>query len=123
MTTANELVFDLRKALIAHQADYLERHPHDWDCCGFANIVIEFGRKTKAKKYLESLGIFDMFKTTRYGKTVVYLSLLGKYRDQMPRLGHQSLTYKEEQVMTMIKVLRDIPELQGINMYMVSSMD
>lgn len=121
--TANIILSNIHRELTAHQEDYLERHPHDWDCCGFANIVIEFGRKTKAKKYLESLGIFDMYKTTRYGKTVFYVTLLGKYRDQMPRLGHQSLTYKEEQVMTMIKVLRDIPELQGINMYMVSSMD
>lgn len=67
---------------------YLVEHPHDWDCCGFASVSIEFGRKRKMKEQVQALGF-----------NIAYKSGTDSIMDptfRIPSCGHQSLTYKEE---------------------------
>ncbi|QAX99143.1 hypothetical protein assk_360 [Aeromonas phage Assk] len=83
-----------------YHRDYLERHPNDWDCCGFSSVYVEFGRKKKVKDLVLGLGFDIAYKS---GKESF---LEPKFR--IPYCGHQSLTYKEEIMQIICNEINDV---------------
>lgn len=90
----DQFVKDVEIAVSEYNKEYLVKHPHDWDCCGFANITAEFGRKTKLKNQILDLGFEVSFKSG----TTSYLTPTFNIEN----VGHQSLTYKED-LMSVVK--------------------
>lgn len=120
MITNADFYTELTARIDLYNVCYLAKYPVDWDCCGFANVAIEPGRKGKSlAKMLEALEI-DFFKSSRYGKTVYMLDfprLLSKM------VGHQALTYKEDFCREIINYMRELEDFVGFEIYLYSSMD
>ena len=100
--------------------EYLVEHPTDWDCCGFANPKIVFGRKRKIKNELIEAGIVkdsDSYSHWAGKYHVVRLS-----RDIAPHVGHQSMTYAEKRARVIMNVMKlhfpEIAEMLDIDSYM-----
>jgi hypothetical protein len=117
--SVEQLREEILNAVKAYNEQYLIKHPTDWDCCGFAWISFYLGRRTKIVNFLNSIGLFSVDKTTRYGKVVYSANLNGL----VPKVGHQSLTYKEDMYRAIMPILKQRPELEGIEFFVDSMMD
>lgn len=116
---AAELKNEILNAVAAYNEKYLEEHPTDWDCCGFAWISIGSGRKAAALKFLESIGLFNIDKSTRWGKVVHMVNI----NQEVKTVPHQSLTYREDLYRTILKVLLQRSEIQQLQINVDSMMD
>lgn len=92
---------------------YLVEHPTDWDCCGFASIAVEFGRKRKMKDQILALGFNVGYKSGTE-------SILNP-TFRIPYCGHQSLSYKEDIARVVCGVINEVVGEKVA--YMTSYMD
>ncbi|QAY01348.1 hypothetical protein ZPAH1_orf00333 [Aeromonas phage ZPAH1] len=96
----DDFVKSVMKEIEEYHKQYLVDHPHDWDCVGWANVCVEFGRKRKLKQQILDLGFEIAFKT---GTETV---LNPKFK--VPNCGHQSMTYNEDRYRIICKEINNI---------------
>lgn len=104
----NNFQTKLTKAVEMFNEEYLKVHPCDWDCCGFVNIMINFGRKRKLKEKVEELGFTIHEKWAGWGNPITP-------NFEIPHVGHQALTYLEDRTKVIIEeLIKELPELDGL---------
>lgn len=108
----DSFVREVVRRVNAYHETYLEKHPHDWDCCGFASVSIEFGRKRKLKEQVEALGFDVGYKSGT--------SSIMSAKFSIPNCGHQSLTYKENVTQIVCDVINETvgENIARVNSYM-----
>ena len=111
-TTSNlsNLFAEIKSEVVKYNAEYLIKHPSDWDCCGFASLKVYFGRGRKLKNAMMEAGLlghsYKDWKGTHFMITIPTMFV--------PCVGHQSLTYKENRCRVIMAVMiKHFPELEG----------